>query len=42
VSRTAQLRLLGNSVQVQCAERVGSWLVFLLEAGLLPDPWAST
>jgi hypothetical protein len=33
VSRTAQLRLIGNSVQVQCGEVVGLWLAEI--AGLL-------
>lgn len=35
LSRTAALRCIGNSVQVQCAERVGVWLAELVNAGLL-------
>lgn len=35
IPRTAQLRILGNSVQVGCAERVGEWLAFLVAAGVL-------
>jgi site-specific DNA-cytosine methylase len=30
ISRNAQLRVLGNSVQVQCAEAVGEWLSGLM------------
>jgi site-specific DNA-cytosine methylase len=30
ISRNAQLRVLGNSVQVQCAEAVGLWLAELM------------
>lgn len=38
LKRTAKLRALGNSVQVQCAEEVGYWIRDLLESGLLlPD-----
>jgi hypothetical protein len=38
LTRTAKLRALGNSVQVQAAERVGLWLVELVTSGLLPAP----
>lgn len=33
--RTKLLRCLGNSVQVQCGEAVGYWLLGLLRSGLL-------
>lgn len=35
IPRTAQLRILGNSVQVQCGEVVGDWLARLSLAGVL-------
>jgi hypothetical protein len=33
--RTQKLRALGNSVQVQCGEVVGTWLAALMSSGLL-------
>lgn len=38
LSRSKTLRAIGNSVQVQCAERVGGWMVELLGSGLLAKP----
>lgn len=35
IPRTAQLRILGNSVQVDCGERVGEWLGRLAFAGVI-------
>lgn len=38
LSRTAKLRALGNSVQVQAAEEVGFWLIELVTREVLPVP----
>jgi hypothetical protein len=35
IPRTAQLRILGNSVQVDCGERVGEWLARLSFSGII-------